>query len=176
MLCIDRWYGIDKPQDPPDDVVLAAMGASWETHLTNAKDRDGRNRPVPENRIRDVYDEAVTIYENKGPFGINELLEAWKRICERDDARPAPVKRCTWPEGHADEDMNVLVWFPAFGKEVLLPCPDCRSQASIRRHQEVLEKLAAEKSNVRNLATARQKSETKKASTKTTKKKATKKK
>jgi hypothetical protein len=81
---IDRVF-LDRGQSPPETDVSKAMAASWEEHLTHAN--------VPTDLFGEVYQEAMSAYDNQGPFGITELLHAWPAVRTRTDAKLAQQER-----------------------------------------------------------------------------------
>lgn len=61
------------------------MAASWEEHLSHAN--------VPTELFGDVYQEAMAGYDDKGPFGITEMIRAWPAVRTRFEAKTAQEER-----------------------------------------------------------------------------------
>lgn len=111
---VDRLFAVDKNQGPPDDDLLTEMVASWDEHLTRAG--------VPTARLRDVYLEAVQLYDRKGPFDIFVMLAGWQALQSRETVPRVP-KPCPWD--HINEQKDVEGVLVGTGETVILPCPEC---------------------------------------------------
>lgn len=113
---IDDLY-VEKNQEPPERDVLTAMAAKWDRRLTRKR--------VPTRRLREVYDRAADTYDNRSPFSVFHLTNAWDEICQEEAGtiRQAPAK-CDYE--HIDEETKrVELVFIGTRREATLPCPVC---------------------------------------------------
>jgi hypothetical protein len=110
---------------------------------------------VPEDRLFEAFGRAVKDHNSSFPVNFYDLKAAWHRIETEEAAERQrrlnehmaenPVKYCKAAYNHVDQvnddgEVTVMIGGPN-GKEVIIPCPDCRTEASHRRLAEEKAKL-----------------------------------
>lgn len=99
---------------------------------------------IPTERLRECFERAFRDHNTTFAVNAYDLKAAWEKIVTEDreereaaieeDKAVNPIKYCTEPGRHTDDDGNVeiLLGGPG-GKEVAVPCPICRPVAHQQR-------------------------------------------
>lgn len=110
---------------------------------------------VPVDRLDDAFRLAFKRHNTPFPINVYDLKNAYDQLCSeeaaaraesrRQDAESNPVKYCPTKHEHVNEsgDVVVVIGGPG-GKDVTIPCPDCRTKASDVRFAEEIEKFRRE--------------------------------
>jgi hypothetical protein len=134
MMILER-VQLDVGLPPLDNRILLSRAVSWEEHLT-----DMGCKPKDYER---VYKLAIQNYTNKGPFGIYELLNAWRQIRDMEqrnnltprwesknyDSQETGEEKCKRCNGmslvrRSDEDREILDSYDV-GSAMFMRCPEC---------------------------------------------------
>ena len=110
---------------------------------------------IPTLRLRDAFERAFSEHESTFPVNAYDIKAAWERIkaderAARDEEIAAdkalnPIKYCTEPDRHVDENGNTDVLLGGLGgTEVVVPCPICRPQAHQQRMLDLRKELAVD--------------------------------